>query len=216
MHACTASHAFHCNCNCNHVFQFEINHMCMCMSQGTPGSPRFEGVVPHDHPAAACNCHQFDPSVRTCPSECDHPSQHLTHGAVGGLGIPVWRWADVQLANEHRAVAKELNARSAMANKRQILAGAESSAIPFSPVRASAGLDARPPPEERRGLVRVEHCRGMTCRHHSPQAAQTASTNTLGGTAGAEPLMTPLAEPQSRRGLGHGRCAAKVPQLPQL
>ena len=134
-------------------------------------------------------------------------------GRAWNLRVALGRRA---VMNERRAVAKELNARSAMANKRQILAGAESSAIPFSPVRASAGLDARPPPEERRGLVRVEHCRGMTCRHHSPQAAQTASTNTLGGTAGAEPLMTPLAEPQSRRGLGHGRCAAKVPQLPQL
>jgi len=57
------------------------------------GLHRFEGFVPHDHPAAGCNCHRFDPFVRTGPSECDQPSQHLTHGAVGGLGISVWRWA---------------------------------------------------------------------------------------------------------------------------
>ena len=101
-----------------------------CMGQEAPGSPPFEGFVQHDRPAAACNCCRFYPSVRTGLSECDHPSQHLTHGTVGvrklrkvltGLGIPVWRWADTQLTNKRRVVAQGLNVRSAMANERQRL-----------------------------------------------------------------------------------------------
>ena len=128
-----------------------------------PGSPPFEGFVAHNHPAAACNCHRFDSSVRTDPSECDHPSHHLERGAAGvrelreilkGLGIPVWRdGAPIpalecvqNLSNHHQAPAasKRRWADAQLARKRRAVdKGAEASAKRKAAPRAKPSRPSR-------------------------------------------------------------------------
>ena len=60
--------------------------------------PTSELLYPATHPAVACNCHRFDPSLRTDPQKCSSPSHFLARGKTGqlhaklkALGIPVNR-----------------------------------------------------------------------------------------------------------------------------
>ena len=65
-------------------------------------------LYPPTHPAIACNCHRFDPALRTDPQHCHHPSHFLARGKAGELrellkmlGIPTSNRA-AKPAPEHR------------------------------------------------------------------------------------------------------------------